>query len=509
MYDINGEFLGFFGANRVEATSEIIANAFWNTISTESQRARSTKTTPVGFSNFDIDDEGFIYTVTESSDVKTDTVKKLNPKGQNILSAITADDVTFGDISPAYYSIYTKESALTDIDIGPNGEMNILDFAHGRIFQYDKLANLMFVMGGTGEQLGTFRSATAIESHDNMLYVLDSRKNSITVFKRTAFGEIVTKATNLYNDGYYEESYEPWLTVIKYDGNYRRAYIGIGNGYRNQSEYKEAMRYYKYAYDVTNYSAAFKNLRQDWITRFPWVVPIVIVAIVLAYYFFFRYVGKVNVKGHTKTTKRTFWEEILYGFHLIFHPFDGFWDLKHEKRGSIRGAVFYIFITIIAFTYKSVGSSYMMNPSGNYMSIFSVIVSVAAPLLLWCVSNWCLTTLFDGEGSFKDIFIATSYALVPLALILIPTTIASYIVIESEIQVINFLCGIAYAWTGFLVFFGSMVTHDYSFGKNVLICIFTLVGVVFIVFLALLFVSLINQIISFVLNIVLELTYRV
>ena len=157
MYDINGEFLGFFGANRVEATSEIIANAFWNTISTESQRARSTKTTPVGFSNFDIDDEGFIYTVTESSDVKTDTVKKLNPKGQNILSAITADDVTFGDISPAYYSIYTKESALTDIDIGPNGEMNILDFAHGRIFQYDKLANLMFVMGGTGEQLGTFR----------------------------------------------------------------------------------------------------------------------------------------------------------------------------------------------------------------------------------------------------------------------------------------------------------------------------------------------------------------
>ena len=169
MYDINGEFLGFFGANRVEATSEIIANAFWNTISTESQRARSTKTTPVGFSNFDIDDEGFIYTVTESSDVKTDTVKKLNPKGQNILSAITADDVTFGDISPAYYSVYTKESALTDIDIGPNGEMNILDFAHGRIFQYDKLANLMFVMGGTGEQLGTFRSATAIESHDNML----------------------------------------------------------------------------------------------------------------------------------------------------------------------------------------------------------------------------------------------------------------------------------------------------------------------------------------------------
>ena len=151
----------------------------------------------------------------------------------------------------------------------------------------------------------------------------------------------------------------------------------------------------------------------------------------------------------------------------------------------------------------------MLNPSGEHMSIFSVVASVVVPLLLWCVSNWCLTTLFDGEGSFKDIFIATSYALVPLAMLIIPTTIASYIVVASEIQVLNFLCGLAYAWTGFLVFFGSMVTHDYSFGKNVLICLFTLVGVVFIVFLALLFVSWINQIISFVVNIVLELTYRV
>ena len=274
MYDING-------ANRVEATSEIIANAFWNTISTESQRARSTKTTPVGFSNFDIDDDGFIYTVTESSDVKTDTVKKLNPKGQNILSAITADDVTFGDISPAYYSIYTKESALTDIDIGPNGEMNILDFAHGRIFQYDKLANLMFVMGGTGEQLGTFRSATAIESHDNMLYVLDSRKNSITVFKRTAFGEIVTKATNLYNDGYYEESYEPWLTVIKYDGNYRRAYIGIGNALLNAEQYKDAMKYFKISISRVRYNRAYEGYRGQVLEKYftPAILIIIIVCV--------------------------------------------------------------------------------------------------------------------------------------------------------------------------------------------------------------------------------------
>lgn len=293
MYDFTGEFLGFYGANRVEATAEIIMNAFWNTIATEEQRARSTKTTPIGFSNFDIDDDGFIYTVTESTEVKTDTVKKLNPRGTNILSSITANEVTFGDISPAYYSIYTKESTLTDIDIGPNGELNILDFAHGRIFQYDKMANLMFVLGGTGEQLGTFRSVSAIESHDNMLYVLDSRKNSITIFRRTAFGEIVTEATNLYNAGYYEESEEPWRNVIKYDGNYRRAYIGIGNALLNKEDYEEAMKYFKISISRARYNKAYEGYRDQILQKCFTPAIVIILVIVVAW----KVIKKLNQKG--------------------------------------------------------------------------------------------------------------------------------------------------------------------------------------------------------------------
>ncbi|MGN0665550.1 MAG: hypothetical protein ACI4KF_03385 [Huintestinicola sp.] len=280
MYDINGEFLGFFGANRVEATAEIIMNAFWNTISTEEQRTLSTKTTPIGFSNFDIDDQGFIYTVTESKDVETDKVKKLNPKGTNIISSITGGDVRFGDNPPTYYSIYSTQSSLVDIDIGPNGEMNILDFAHGRVFQYDKMANLMFVIGGIGEQLGTFRNATAIETYEDKIFVLDSRKNSVTVFRRTAFGEIVTKATNLYNAGYYDESYDPWLQVIKYDGNYRRAYIGIGNALLNNGQYKDAMKYFKISISRDRYNKAFEGYRGQILEK--WFTPVVTALIVIA-----------------------------------------------------------------------------------------------------------------------------------------------------------------------------------------------------------------------------------
>ena len=520
-------FVGFIGATEVNLT---VWDLMWRRFQTKEQRASGTQYVSTEYNNIAIDSGNFVYATTSSIDSdkqqestlsntkKNAPVRKYNANGIDVLKR-TGFFGPGGEVQVASTLAETTEntsggaptgaSEIVDVALGQNGVWSILDAKRSKIFTYDSYGELLYVFGDKGQQLGNVDAGSALDYQGSNILVLDRTNATITVYRRTEYGDLLATAIENRETRLYEKTVSDWESIKQRNSNFDAAYIGIGNGYRNQSEYKEAMRYYKYAYDVTNYSAAFKNLRQAWVTRFPWVVLIVIVAIVLAYYFFFRYVGKVNVKGHTKTTKRTFWEEILYGFHLIFHPFDGFWDLKHEKRGSIRGAVFYIFITIIAFTYKSVGSSYMMNPSGNYMSIFSVIVSVAVPLLLWCVSNWCLTTLFDGEGSFKDIFIATSYALVPLALILIPTTIASYIVIESEIQVINFLCGIAYAWTGFLVFFGSMVTHDYSFGKNVLICIFTLVGVVFIVFLALLFVSLINQIISFVLNIVLELTYRV
>ncbi len=293
MFDISGDFIGFYGANRVEATAEIVMNAFWNLIATQEQIDRTKKVTPVGFTNFDLDDDGFIYTVTESADVKTDVVKKLNPRGANILSSALGDDTFFGDIPPAYYSIYTKTSALTDIDIGPSGEMNILDFAHGRVFQYDKMANLMFVLGGDGDQLGTFRSVSAIESYDNKIFVLDSRKNGITVFERTAFGDIVTEATNLYNAGYYEESFGPWQTVIKFDGNYRRAYVGVGNALLSAEQYKEAMEYFKISQSRRRYNRAFEGYRDQILQK--WFTPAIILIIVIVVAT--KVIGSLNKKG--------------------------------------------------------------------------------------------------------------------------------------------------------------------------------------------------------------------
>ena len=78
-----------------------------------------------------------------------------------------------------------------------------------------------------------------------------------------------------------------------------------------------------------------------------------------------------------------------------------------------------------------------MNPQGNISSIFSQALSVLLPFFLFAVANWCLTTLFDGEGSLKDIIIAISYSLVPLILMVVPATIISNFVTKQESDIVS------------------------------------------------------------------------
>ena len=81
------------------------------------------------FDNFDIDDEGFIYTVTGSKSATTDIFKKMNPAGENILINLGYSDYTYGDMASYYYKNQTYGSQITDVDVDEDGTIRLLDFA--------------------------------------------------------------------------------------------------------------------------------------------------------------------------------------------------------------------------------------------------------------------------------------------------------------------------------------------------------------------------------------------
>ena len=399
-------------------------------------------------------------------------------------------------------------SSIVDISSGPNGVWSIIDSKRSKVYTYDKDGNLLHIFGDMGTQLGNITTATAISYQGSNIIVLDSTLNTFTTYRRTEYAEILDEAIYYQSQGDYDEAVKKWEEVLARNNNFDSAYVAIGKSLYRDGKYEEAIRYYQNAYDTENYAIAFKDMRKEKMETLliPMIILIVVVFILIGKVF--GYAAKVNKDAQLVVGRKSFKQEFLYGFHLIFHPFDGYWDLKHEKRGSVRASLLIIGLTIVAFYYQSIGTGYYYNPQGTYMSVFMQIASVAIPLLLWVIANWCFTTLFDGEGSFKDIFIASSYALYPLPVFVIVSTILTNVLVGDEGQITSMLVTLAFIWLGFLLVLGMQVTHDYSMGKNIVTVIMTIVGMIFIMFIALLFISLISKMISFVSTIISELSYR-
>ena len=517
----SGEFTGFIGA---QATTLSAWDIIWRRFQTEAQQAQKEENVSTEFNNITIDADGFIYVTTsgiaaaqvegaikgKDKTGKYMPIKMLNTKGDEIMRRNgfwpPAGEVDFSSLSK---DDITGASTVTDVAIGPEGTWSIIDEKRQRIYTYDANGNLLFAFGDKGTMIGNLEGIEAITYQGSKMLVLDKTTKSITVFNRTGYGDTLISAIAAENDRDFTLAINRWTEVLKLNSNFDAAYVGIGQAMYLNGEYEESLEYFEAAYDTENWSKSYQEIRRIWMSDYFLVLILIIVAIIVAFVLCNKFITKVNKKATTSGKKKTFGEELAYGFYVILHPFDGFWDLKHEKRGSVRASIVFIAVTILAFFYQSIGQGYLMNPEGKYDSIWVQVIGVLVPLFLFIVSNWCLTTLFEGEGSFKDIFIACSYSLVPVPLLLIPVTLLSNVCTNAEINIIGFISTLSFIWLGLLVFFGTQVTHDYTMGKNIITILGTLVGMVFIMFLAILFSTLVTKMVSLVTNIVTEIRYRI
>ena len=190
---------------------------------------------------------------------------------------------------------------------------------------------------------------------------------------------------------------------------------------------------------------------------------------------------------------------LQYSLYLIFHPFKGFWDLKHEKKGNVYSAWVIVCLLSVLLILRRQFTGFILNfNKQNEMNVFVEILSVLAPLGLWCLSNWCITTLVDGGGSLKDIFITTAYALTPVVLINIPMLLLSNVMILEETVFYTVLDALSVLWAALLILIGIMTVHQFTMPKTIATIAVAVVGMIIILFLILLFVSIIQQIVSFV-----------
>ena len=527
--DGSGNFVNFIGAQAVTISAwEIL----WRNFQTEEQKKLTATKTSVAYNNITITDDGFVYVTTsaieessvmgaitgKSKDGTYMPVKLLNPAGDEIMRRNgfwpPAGEIDIFNINEDGETVKTSGvSLIIDAACGPEKTWTIADSKRNKLYTYDFNGNLLFAFGEQGSMLGSIYKITAVAYQGDKMLVLDGGRDdatiSLIVYDRTEYGDMLIEAIAAENALDYTYAIECWQKILQRNNNFDTAYVGIGNALYRSAKYEEALSYYENAYDTENWSEAYKMVRKDLMADWFVLVFVGVIVLLVAVVKFFGWAAKVNKRVSTDgRARKTFGQEILYGFHLIFHPFDGFYDLKHERRGSVRASLVFVAIAIIAFFYQGIGQGYVINPTREVTTIWIQALSILIPLLLFVLANWCLTTLFDGEGSFKDIFIAASYSLLPLGLLIIPATVASNFVTLTEAGIISMLTVIAFIWMIFLLFFGTMITHDYSMFKNLITIIGTIVAMAFIVFIVLLFSMLLAKLVGFVTNIVTEIQLR-
>lgn len=192
---------------------------------------------------------------------------------------------------------------------------------------------------------------------------------------------------------------------------------------------------------------------------------------------------------------------IRFPLNLMVHPFEGYWDLKYDRNRKFTLIISFCVLFLVAVT-NILGSQYsgflvhVYNP--ETMNSFMEIVYVIVPVLFWCVANWSLTTLMDGEGKFVEIFTSTSFALLPLVIIQFPWIWLSNLVSLQETAFYYFSNSVAVLWFVYLLFIGNMTVHQFSPSKTIGIMMLTLVAMGFMAFISLLFFSLVQQIVAFI-----------
>ena len=508
VFSQDGEFLRFYGSNKVTATAEVILNQIKKRFMTQKQISAMKQYTPVSFTNFDTDDEGFIFTVTNNTVTTSDndTVKKLNYLGKNILK----NDTPYGDLE---WNRNTGGAALdnnfTDIDVDSKGFMNMLDTGMGKVFQYSQENQLISVFGVLGLQEGTFSNPIAIESIDDKIYILDEGKACIYIFEPTDYANTFRSAIIHLNSGNLQDSMKDWNKLLVANTNSTYAYYGLGLVYDKMGDYSTAMEYFKLAGANSDYSNSFKQYRKEYMSEKPLVVVAVIAVIAVLLFFASRWYSKKAYVPEDSAFCALETKKYL-PLYTLFHPIDGFSSFKSDKNmpsliWSAIIVVSWFLASTFEFFYK--GFSFNTNIAANYNLAIQLVKTIIL-FIVFVVANWSICTLFEGKGNLKEITCVTAYSLIPYVISIFVSTLLSLVLAESEAVFLSLIITVGLLWSGFLLICGLFTIHEFSISKLLLFLLITVLAMIIIVFIIMVFYSLLQQAVSFIGSLYFELSLR-
>lgn len=505
LYDADMEFLGFYGANTVNATlGSVFSNIKNRIFPNNTKLGNSSKRLPFCFVDLALDDDGFIYTSTGYTDnSRVGQIRKLGPGiGNNILNS---DEISFVDakVNTSYNEGSVSKQDIFDIEVDDNGYVYGLESAFGKVFVYDPACRIVSVFGGGmgfGTQTGTFVtvSSLAIKNNGQQVFVSDSATNKITVFTITDFGTKVKDLIGLTLKGDYEGAKKGWEEVLSIDSNFQPAYGALARAYINEGDYDTALDLAKKGYDRETYAIAFENKRNDIINDYFVLIFIAIVLVIVLLIVFLV----VSTRKKLQFIRN---KELNLMLSVLIHPSNTFTDVKEKRQGSILLSVISVLLFYVVSVLQTLKGGFLFTiyDPASFNSVW-LFVKTAGLVILWIIANWMVCTLLGGKGRFKEITIVTCYSLLPLIIGKVIHLVLTNVLLPVEASFLSILDTVALLYFLLLMVIGLLKIHDFSMARLLGTSILSLAGVAAIVFLAITIIILVQQFGGFIVTVVTE-----
>lgn len=476
LLDPKGKFQGFFGANKTTLSP---LDALKRMLYPKKMYANEVAKRPETINSVATDKNGYIYTVTGGM-AKSDQLKKLNIKGNNLLrsSKKTFGEVVNGDVP---IGPVTSGPQLIDVAVDQSGNMIVVDQQFKYISHYDASGNLLYFWGGASavgsSQVGLLKSPVALDVNArNELFVLDDQENIVQVFRLSEFGQKVDQANQQTLAGYYEASEKLWQDVLRMNAQFTPAIMGLATAAFTKEQYPEAKRLFKEAGNQEGYSDAFWQIRMKWLqNNFSWIASLLVFS-GISYMLINKWTSKSRFREKWRNRQRTRNTFLLNLKHVLFmmkHPIDGFVAIRYEGRGSYLSAILILLGVYASLVIKGLVTSFSFNAATS-IDIYSIFTQFFIVWIAWVIANYLVSSIYRGEGRFRDIFIGSAYALVPYLVIGIPLAFISNVMTMSESTIYHYVAQGMIIWIGLLIFWKIQCIHNYSVGETALNIIFTL-----------------------------------
>lgn len=493
-----GQFMGYFGPNNVNLTLSLF---FKRLILSKEDRETYASLSPKATTNLAIDNKNIIYTVINGETGVS--LKKYNISGTNVLNKTD------------YYS-----STYRDIAVDNNGFIYTCDTeSNGNIQVMDKEGTLLFKFGSintNGVLIGEFNkpSGIAVDSNYN-IWVLDSVGKNIQVFRRTVFAQTVTNAILAYNLGDYDSATEYYNEIIRQNASFVSAYIGLGKILQRKQDYKEALFYFKLANYKNGYSEVFWELRDEWLNNnLLWVIILIAILIIMKIFHLwsklFRLLKIDFSKIKEKLRASRFLGECRYLLLILKKPREVFDDIKFGLKIRKRTAwiVFGVFVLINIFGDYFVRGYLFKGALTTDINFAVEILKWGVLILLIVLGNYLISSLQNGEGFMRDIFISIVFSFAPILLFKLPVDALSNLLTYNEAYLYNICNSVLWIWSIFNVILMIKEIHNYSLKELILNIILTFVAVIILVLLFFVVYILIIQLVEFIIGLISEGVYR-